>query len=334
MGATVDKSELQAILEASREGAATCPASVEPRDFRRPRRLSAERLEGLARKVAAAQSQASAEVSSVLRMQPRIELGSVGEVDVREVLEGLEEPFLVQCFSCNGSGAWAVWDGEAAVRAVEHVVSGHCGDDEEEARSQPHAPRKLSPSEIRVVEGLFARLVPPFTRALGLSTGPGRMAQDREELLIADQHGHGPDPRRLRVHLSLEGPGGASDLCLYLPGGRLPKEDGEQGAAGAPTPLPDHLDDVMLTVLAYLGSADVALQELLALEVGDVIPLGVEAGSPVELYVEDRPYALASWGRWRDNLAVRIRAVDARAGASDRDEPPPMSDETPTSVRP
>jgi flagellar motor switch protein FliM len=73
-------------------------------------------------------------------------------------------------------------------------------------------------------------------------------------------------------------------------------------------------------VSAYLASVDVPLSDLMALEVGDVIPLGVEAGTPVDLYIEDRCCARASWGRHLGMQAVRVSELDTHAGTIDEPE--------------
>ena len=86
---------------------------------------------------------------------------------------------------------------------------------------------------------------------------------------------------------------------------------GEETDAGAPPELfharlPEHLAGITFELQAALATVDVPLTELLAVEVGDVIPLGVTTSSPVLVRIEDGDYAHAAWGRHEGQLAIRV----------------------------
>ena len=66
---------------------------------------------------------------------------------------------------------------------------------------------------------------------------------------------------------------------------------------------------VELTLAALLGSVEVPLTELLDLEPGDLIPLGIPVGTLVEIQVEDRTCATATWGRRNGLLAIKINEL-------------------------
>ena len=57
---------------------------------------------------------------------------------------------------------------------------------------------------------------------------------------------------------------------------------------------------------------DIPLSDLLRLEVGDVIPLGVQAGGQLDLVIEEVPCAKVRWGRHDGRLAVRIDQLEGR----------------------
>jgi flagellar motor switch protein FliM len=59
--------------------------------------------------------------------------------------------------------------------------------------------------------------------------------------------------------------------------------------------------------------SEVPLDQLLALEVGDVIPMASPGGKSVSLLVEDRETAIATLGRSSNKLAVRIERVISNA---------------------
>lgn len=328
MSDNLEHEEVQAILDAVDTGeGALPPAEVQPRNFRQPRRLSRQRLQYLAQLVNASLQGVCREVASPLRQHHKISLASISEVNVLGLFEGYEPPFIASVFECGGHVSWILWDSTAAAAAVETIVSGpsSAGTVQEQghepgARAQSPAARHLSQSECRVVESLLQRVLVPVAGAFGLDVSGGRVAQEPEELTTLEDCGPDADARRLMLHFLFEGPGGPSDLRIYLPD--VGEEDpiGEGQAAPAETPLPDHLEPVGLEVAAYLASTDVALSDLMALEVGDVIPLGVEVGSPVNLYIEDRCCAHATWGRHHGMQAVRVDDLSPHPGTIEEPE--------------
>lgn len=332
MSEAVDKEELQALRDALQEGSERTPPAVEPRNFHQPRRLSKARLAHLSKLVASILPRACNEMAASLRGYHKVTLASLSEINAHSLFHGMSTPFVVYCFESRGQTSWLLWETLPALHAVERVLSGpprpvkaeaseeeQGGDEEQSATSESEEPeeRLLSRSERRVVAGLLSRLIAPVAEALGLEMGRGHVAQEAEELVTLEDAGPDADARRLLLHFVFEGPGGSSELRLYLPG---VAEDGGDLAEATDEALPDHLDGVHVTLAAYLGSVDVPLRELLALEVGDVIPLGVEVGSPLQLYTEDRACARATWGRWHGNLAVRILTLDAHPGDIDQPE--------------
>lgn len=331
MSKNVDREEVQAILDAVDQGAETQPpADVQPRNFHQPRRLSRERLQYLAQLVNASLQGVCREVGSLVRQHHKISLASVSEVNVLGLFHGYDPPFVVDTFECGGHVSWILWDSVGAVASVETILSGPpsspedavegAGDEQEAAQTRTYEARRLSHSECRVVESLLKKILVPVAGAFGLETSGGQLAQEPEELTTLEDCGPDADARRLMLHFLFEGPGGPSDIRIYLPD--VGEEDpiDEREGASEETPLPNHLHLVGLDVAAYLASVDVPLSDLMSLEIGDVIPLGVEAGSPVDLYVEDRCCAHATWGRHLGMQAVRIRDLDTRPGTIEEPE--------------
>jgi flagellar motor switch/type III secretory pathway protein FliN len=160
----------------------------------------------------------------------------------------------------------------------------------------------------------MARVLAPLSERLGIAFEFGHVISDPEELELLAKNLDLPDPQRFFLHLSIEDAGGTSDLTVYAPG---VVRGTDPAASTRPTALPGHLEEVPLDVAALLGSVDVPLSELLAIEIGDVISLGARADAPVEVRIEDRPCALATWGRVDDHLALRIEKIDVHARESD-----------------
>ena len=315
----IDNEELQALRSVVDDGTEQTSISVEPRNFRQPRRLSNARLAHLAKVVGSALPRVCNEMSGPLRGYHKVTLASVSEVNVQQLFTGFKAPFFVYCFDCDGLHSWLVWDDQAAIETVERIIVGplEVEPEEEDITTSEDKPRVLSQSERKVMQGLLQRLLLPVTEALELNAGDGAIAQEAEELVTYEDAGPDAGPRRLLLHFTFEGPKGSSDLRLFLPG-LAECEEEDAPVVEDDTALPDHLDSVFIDLAAYLGSTDVPLLELLSLEVGDVIPLSVEVGSPLQLYAEDRACAKARWGQLNGNLAVQICELDAHPGDIDQ----------------
>ena len=294
---------------AAPEATAAARGTVAPRDFREPKSLSSEQLHLAQGLVTTSLQGIAASLASALRSFHKVYLASTSELSVEQRFDGLEAPFLVYQFKVGGELGWAIWDSAAAAAAVEMIVSGTSAAEAEA--------RFLSRAEIAVLGSLMNRAVANVLEVLGLDYTPGTLTQDLDDLLTLRSAGPGADARRLKIHLCIEGALGSSDLCLYVPGvnaAPLPERE--------PLPtLPDHLDDIRLDLRAYLGSVDLSLSQLLALEIGDVIPLDVDSSDPLEIYVEERACAKGTWGEASGQLAVRLDQIDFHPGDIDCPNP-------------
>ncbi len=305
----VEPAEAAAIREIVEDGDTRVAApEVERRDFAEPRRLSAESLRRLGREVAAVLPTVSSELAGTLRRTHKLTLASVAEISVKRLFDGLASPFLVWCFDCNGQLGWLVWDSAAANRLVETVL---CGRYDEKAEA-----RRFSLLECQVLTRFFSTMIGAIVRLFELEPRSLRIAQAEDELDGIDGVGKSSDTQRLMIHLSFDGPGGTSELRAYLPGVFM----GEELTSGAACPrtVPDHIQAVPVELHAYLGSVDVPLQELLGLEVGDVLPLDLEAGTPLQLFVEESPCARAELGKHKGMLAVKIMELDLHQSEIDQ----------------
>ncbi len=302
MSDQVEEEELRAIMDSMVPSGGEPRGAVEPRNFRQPRRLSAARLRGLACTVGAALHETRALIVGPLRGTHKLRLASITEVNALGALEDLEPPFLVYCFDCASQPTWLVWTASAAAATCEQIVSGAVPEREQEKEARP-----LSRAERRVIEDLLARVVRPMAAALSFEAGAGRVAQEPEELIGLDTES---DPRRLLAHLAFDGPGGPSDMLVYL--AAVDERERADAQHAAEPSLPRHLESVPFELSACLASIEIPLAELLGVEVGDVIPLGVPRGSTVEVRVEDQVHARATWGRRDGRLTIQITEVLGR----------------------
>lgn len=299
MSADLSPEEVQALLDDRRESAAG--ESVSPRDFRKPRRLSRERIAALRSTIERRLPDVETMLATWYRKDVPTRLEGIGEIATAGLFDGLEEPFVLLCFRIDGVQGWAIWENHAARNAAAIALGGNVDESEKD-------PRRLSTLEQGVVRELCGSVAAHCAGRLGLTIEDPELVQDARAFLLAVDAGLDADPQRLYLHLALDAEGGESTLRVYLPG--VSGGAATDANASATIDLPSHLDDVPLEFSARLGSVELALSDLLGLEVGDVIPLDTDAQSPVNLYIDDRPAGRAQWGSHDGHLAIRILELD------------------------
>jgi flagellar motor switch protein FliM len=316
--ANVSPEESQAILDIARRGSgarADAPSKVEARDFEKPLRLSRGEMESVRARVAASLEGVALELSQALRGDCTLELVELAEVNAERVTEGLSDPArppsppappVIVRFEIARQPGWLVWDGASAVAAVESALGAG------PPAAEPAA-RALSAVERASLRRMLAGAITRLAGALGLSAASLTVPESIEAAGDWRDGGASADPQRLALHLALEAPTGASVLKLYLPGFQPAAPGSARELANA---VPAHLHGVSLELAARLGSSDVSLREMLALEVGDVIPLSTPVGEVLRVYVEGEPCAVARLGRKDGNLAIRI--AGPRQGEEER----------------
>ncbi|MCP5022254.1 MAG: hypothetical protein GY930_10810 [bacterium] len=292
----ISEDEAQALRDVAGATEDQVSSLVLERNFSQPRRLSAERLQRINQVVGASLQDISTKLAAPLRSFFKFHVGSVSEVNAHDLFAETKSPFVIICLDIGGSIGWIVWEEAAATATLEQILAGEL-DPEEEIE-----PRHLSPSETQVLGQLLGDLVAPIGKCMGLDIKIDSIAQDEEELKTLRDQGPDADTRRLMLHLVFEGPGGNSDLRLYLPG---IEEDSDDQSTLTRT-VPNHLDTVKMEMRALLGQVEIPLRDLLTMEVGDVIPLGIEVGGKVNFLVEDRPVAICDWGQVGGSLALKI----------------------------
>jgi flagellar motor switch protein FliM len=298
--------EVESLLDADpREAAA--PSAIALRDFRRPMRLSAPQLEKLRRTAEKAIPEIESALTTWLRRPHKAAIAALTEVDAGAMLASLAEPMCVVAFESSGQPAWTVWESTAAVAAAELAL----GTSEVKAQE-----RVLSSIEAKLLSNIVNRVTTVAASALGADAKSFRFAQSAEELKPSREAIGANDPQRVCVQIAIESAGETSVLRVYLPCLRSP--DTERAPASAPAKaaarpaMPAHLGAIPVEIGVQLGSTDLPLSELLGLEVGDVILLGVEVGSTLDVYVEGEACASARWGQHQGQLAIKIDALGTK----------------------
>jgi flagellar motor switch protein FliM len=275
---------------------------VAARDFGEPRRLSPQQLDKLVRNAQKALPDIEGVLHAWLRGEHEVALAAIVEAHAGTLLASLAEPLCLLAFECAGHPAWAIWERRAAVIAAEIAL----GADEKQETTL----RTLTTLEQRVLERILTPIVQALAGKLGVEPKNMRLIQEREELTRWEDAPNA-DPQRIGVQLQLTGTGGTSNLRCYFAGVKL---------ADTPPPakdkakqlLPQHMQEIDVEVGATLGHAELALEELVALEVGDVIPLGLEVGGLITLHVEGRVCATAQLGEHHGRLAIRVGTLGVK----------------------
>lgn len=302
MATNVTPDEARALAQAlaSESGEPRSAAHVESRQFDRPQRLSTAERSSLREKLRRALPELARELAPSMRGAPAIELVELDEAHADTVPEGLVEPFAVARFDVAGQPGWLVWDCAAALAMLD-VALGAAEPGKTTARPFTSIERAMFP---RAVQGALTRL----GTILGLQFGAPTSVQTLDSLGHWRQGGDKAEPQRLLVTLSITGPGGPSTWRVYVPG--IVHSERAPARSERPAPLPTHLNDVQVEVRAHLGANEVPLAELLALEVGDVIPLKLPVGESLSVLVEDQACLRATIGRSQGRLALRVLAVE------------------------
>lgn len=111
---------------------------------------------------------------------------------------------------------------------------------------------------------------------------------------------------RLRLEDGDSGLSGAVDIVLPAAAVAVFADARRPEARPDPTVTPAHLAAAVAEITAELGSVELTLRELLALDVGSEVPLAAAAGDTVTVLVEGRPKLTGALETRRGRRAVRI----------------------------
>lgn len=270
---------------------------VAPRDFRQPRRLGPARLAELQLALRNLLPALEKKLTEQAGLPAALALAALGEADADALFAAAVEPLCVQRFRCNKAPAWLVWDSAAAAQAVEAILG---------TRSAAATQRRLSPTEVRIANQFLSEIARAVTGVLGLASADFALVQVTSELGSWREAGAEAQAHRFEVRLALELGGHASTVRLYLPG----IEGDKESVASVPAALPAHLERVEVELSASLAGCEISLDQLLALEEGDVIPLEARLGDSATLSLEGLALAQARLGSHRGRLAVRVERLD------------------------
>jgi flagellar motor switch protein FliM len=297
----VSAEEVQAILDLARP-AALLAAEVASRDFQEPHRLSLAQVDALTRRVENGRAEIATHLSTWLRKPHTVEIAAITEANAAMLVASVVAPFCVIAFDADAQMGFVLLDMTSLVGAVETAVG-------VEDVSQVAA-RPLTTVEERVALDILRRVAVLTAGLLGVEAKNFRVLREIKELERWDEAAN-PDPQRIGVQLAISGPAVTSTVRVYIPGVKPPQIGKPSAPAKDAKKLaPPHLADIDVELRAELGTAEIPLQDLLGLDVGDVIVLGTKVGDFVAVTAEGQRCALAQLGRIDGRFAVQIRTVE------------------------
>ena len=300
-------------------------SGVRPRDFRQPLRLSNEQLEELRVRIDLDLGKVANVLKPWFRSSQGLTLQTVSEVSFLGLPDSAGETVCAMLFQTDNSVGWVLWDTEAARDAtarsmgVEALVeSEEEGDEESSEQSDEKEPEPplgpLSLVESSIACEVLGEMLGELGATLGFQAHGFKLLQSTEELEHSIVELRGTDTQRLRVDIELDGPVQINTLKFYLPGVVPAADTANQQSGNQPSLVPAHLSKVSLEVRAAFDEVELPLDELLALEVGDVISLATLVDEPINLTIEDLGCAKVRLGKKDGQLAVQLESLDFDSG--------------------
>lgn len=296
MSANVEQEEVEAILDG--EQAVRAGEAVGERDFRRPQRLSSEALGEFERGLARGLAGFARACGALFGAEATIDVPTVRESVADDLTNDLHDTPVLAEFHCNDQIAWLTFDGVFATRLVECLLG---------AEGDAEVARPLSSTETKVLACFLSEQFTPMLAELDGSCDRLVVRQDVADIARWQNVPGVPDPHRIVADADLGLGARSTSFGLWLPG---VSTMGDRGGDGEEVALPGHLAAVDLALVVELPGCEVTLEELLALEVGDVIPLDAKVGEPVHLTLDGRTIARGALGTHQGCLATRILSFD------------------------
>lgn len=360
MSSNLSSAELAALRE-GREGRAADPASeVSPWELGRIRRLSADDVAEATRSLERALPHIEARLREIAGIPIQVRLAACHEIASQTLLDGVDDPLALVAFEVDGQPGWCLWDTPMAVATLQSILVGlpkePAASDEEntddapptegEAKadgeaSEPQRPpfdptpfaRLLTPIERRVLVRVLGLVIDQVASVFRVNATKHAGIELRKHAPTwRETAGTKPDPYRLAVDFTLATGLGESTVSIYLPmsGSRAPLGAEPAKSRATPARAPEHLDPIPLSITAVLGHAELSLADLMALEVGDVVPIDASVGDSIQLFTSGVAFARGRIGTHRGRVAVSLNA-DVQSLASVQ---PPTSVQPPRPTKP
>jgi flagellar motor switch protein FliM len=281
---------------------------VTPLDFSQPTKFTTE----LRRRIAGALGQVcealSTALSTRLRTEVTVELGEVSQGTWAAARAGLAADAVAVAVEADRPEHAMLLNIEQAMmlQALECMLGGKA--------AQAPAERNLSELDWSLAKGMLDTLVEQLSDAWSELSGPQLR---RGELDLEGDAGVAVPPGEPALSVALETriEGCESALWLLVPwsaaepvgqGGEGAVEAAGAGAAG----LREGLSVAQVLLRAEVGSVQMPIEQMLAIEAGAVVELGERAEAGVQLFAEEVSVGRGRPGRSANRKAVRLQETD------------------------
>lgn len=313
---TLDPDAIAALFAAAEEGSlpdgsgAAEGAGAGPRirsvDFRRPRQFTTDAQRKLRRTVDTFCRTASGRLSGELRMPADLEIIGVEQLTWSDAHELLPATSLTAVLHTEPHGTRLLLSAEHALvlSAIERMLGG-AGD-----KAPPH--RRLSDIDTMLAGQLFDTLVDQLSF---LWNGLLDATLAVETIVSPQQSAQLAPASEPTLSFTIEVKLGASSMALVLlvpyrsiatSIGRLSADEKLAVGPDDAGALEGRLRRVEMEVRAEAGAVELPIDQVLALQPGDVVNLGVPAESGVLIYVDDTPLERARPGRSGSMRAAQV----------------------------
>lgn len=272
-------------------------------DFTRPGKLSKSKLRAAERLFAGLGHAWSETASSALRTDVAVKIGSVEEVTFCDYADALPEPIVIAVIRADQGGhAYLDMPSGAALLIANRLAGG---------RGEIHQRRaKLTHIE-QVLLRLFAGRLCADLSAICSRSKPAQFSVsdigqsaddlgDSDDMLVAAEIEWRMDGCEYRANLAL--PSGLIEQIADSPA----EKTQSNSHTVSPQSVEAMLGPVPVPVAADLGHAQVTMQELMNMEVGDVIKLDRPVSQPIGIKIGKRMAFGSHVGLMGDALALQI----------------------------
>lgn len=283
----------------------------QPYDFRRPTKLSREHVRTLQIAYEAFARQYATVLTSSLRVVGEVNLTAIEQLTYHEYVERLDNPTIMCVLSVEPLPGVGILDlsVSSAMSAIDHLLGGPG------AKEQPQRP--LSDIEATLLRGLLDRMLAELQSALDPLV---RLRPQLARIEYNPQFAQAASPSDMLIVASFDVHIGADEcvatVCLPFnallplleaasgPGTSSERERRAREAAGKA--VAERLEAVPVDVTVRFRPVGLTPEEVLALDVGDVVPLRHPTSAPLAVTAADVTFAHAVPGSQGKRLACLI----------------------------
>lgn len=296
------------------------PSSDEPQaedyNWNAPFRFPRKGLERLNRFVEALAAKVSETLKSMLAEHPGLKSRGLSQHYRREAQSSLPEgEYLIQIHSGQKPVGLLTLPAAKAVEWVERLLGGGAAEVEPD--------RELSPLENRILREALSDLLGAMSELFQQHGGPALEAGDELHKGACELPDQADEYCRIEMATDAEE---AEPACrVVISSDMLDPVGGAQAESGPELP-PERRRQLVVAALqkvfvrgrVQLGTARASMQEVMALEPGDVLVLQKSAGDPVDFNVRGRTVLSGQPVQCQGRYAVQVTGPAGAGGASER----------------